>query len=250
MSVDFAAGVIVSNQVAVAVIAGKVVVTAAHATLPRLDLASVSNAGVKVITAGTAATDPLPPTIPQSGGVNNIVCAMIYVPAADTAINTNQITDKRMFVGRLDVRLRVTADVINATTSFADITGLTCPVEAGKHYNFVAHLYHLANATTTGAQFGINGPAMTGLRLQSLDVKTASAATAVMASNAADVTTLDTAAIVELDSSTTPALAILSGWFNPSAAGTFAVRSKSEVAIAAGLTVQRGSWCSVWEAGT
>jgi len=43
-------------------------------------------------------------------------------------------------------------------------------------------------------------------------------------------------------------LAILSGFFNPSADGTFAVRCVSEVAVAGGLVVKAGSWCRVWEA--
>jgi hypothetical protein len=42
-------------------------------------------------------------------------------------------------------------------------------------------------------------------------------------------------------------LAILSGYINPSAAGTFAVRGQSEVAVAAGLTVKKGSWLHLFE---
>lgn len=151
---------------------------------------------------------------------------------------------------KIDVKLRVTSDYINATTSFTDITGLTYPVESGKHYNFIANLYHIENAATTGAQFGINGPAMTGLTIQELGVVIPSVTAATMQGNLAAVTALDTAAIVATASATTPGvvMAILSGWFNPSAAGTFAVRGKSEVAVAAGLTVKTGSWLRLWEA--
>ncbi|MBA3356231.1 MAG: hypothetical protein H0U18_09935 [Pyrinomonadaceae bacterium] len=143
---------------------------------------------------------------------------------------------------------RVTTAYVNATTSFSDITGLTCPVSSGKHYNFIANLFHFSNATTTGAQFGINGPAMTGMRIQALDVVTGSLTAAAMSSNVTDVTVLDTPAIAQTTGHlTTPVLAVLSGWINPSAAGTFAIRGRSEVAVAAGLTVSVGSWLQLWE---
>ena len=38
------------------------------------------------------------------------------------------------------------------------------------------------------------------------------------------------------------------GYINPSASGTFVIRGKSEVAVAAGLTVRQGSWLHIWEA--
>lgn len=145
---------------------------------------------------------------------------------------------------------RVTTDSIHATAAtFADVTGLTCPVESGKHYNFEAHLYHIENAATTGAQFGINGPAMTAMRIFEWGVFAGSITAATSQANLADVTARDTAAIVATSSAATPqvALAILSGWINPSAAGTFAVRAASEVTVAAGLTVKAGSWLQLWE---
>lgn len=142
---------------------------------------------------------------------------------------------------------RVTGDVVNATTSFADVTGLTCPVESGKHYNFQAHLYHKANATTSGAFWAVNGPTVTAMRLSGLDTVTGNVAAAAVAAPSADITARDTNLIVETTSSTTPVLMILSGWMNPSAAGTFAVRFASEVAVANGITVMTGSWLQLWE---
>lgn len=148
---------------------------------------------------------------------------------------------------KLDTKLRVTADVINATTSFADVTGLTCPVKSGKFYNFLAHLYHQTNATTTGAQFGVNGPSITSMIASAIQQITSSVTAAAYGSSAS-VTARDTAAVVE---TTGPGavnmLAIMSGMINPSADGTFAVRCVSEVAVAAGLTVKAGSWCRIWE---
>jgi hypothetical protein len=145
---------------------------------------------------------------------------------------------------------RVTTDVINATTSFADVTGLTCPVEAGKHYNFDAGLFHIENASTTGARFGVNGPAMTAMRLHEFGGFAGAVGAGTMQANVGDVTALDTAAIAATSSAGTPQVivAFLTGWINPSAAGTFAVRCASEVAVAAGITVKAGSWLQLWEA--
>jgi hypothetical protein len=142
---------------------------------------------------------------------------------------------------------RVTADVINATTSFADVTGLTVPVATGKQYCFESHLYHMANATTSGAFWAVNGPTMTGMRLNGIDVVTGGVASSAIAAPVADITARDTNLNVETTSAITPILAILSGWINPSADGTFAIRFASEVAVAAGITVKVGSWLQMWE---
>ena len=146
---------------------------------------------------------------------------------------------------KLDLVLRVTADVINATISFADITGLTCAVVAGKKYAFEAHLYHISNATTTGAQFGVGGVAMTEMQIAAISTVTSSATAAAMSTGQA--TAIDTAAVVQTTGSVTVAPTILSGYIQPSASGTFAIRGASEVAVAAGLTVKRGSWLRLRE---
>jgi len=144
---------------------------------------------------------------------------------------------------------RVTADVAltNVTPTFADVTDLTCPVKAGKHYNFISHLYHFTSVGTVGARFGINGPAMTAMRIQSLDVVTGSVTAAAMSSNVSDVTAVNTAAIAQTTGhATTPVLCILTGWVNPSADGTFAIRGAAE---ATGTwTVKIGSFLQLWEA--
>lgn len=148
---------------------------------------------------------------------------------------------------KLDVKLRVSSDVINATTSFADVTGLTVNLLAGKKYNFEAHLYHINNATTTGSRFGVNiGAAPTDLRVATIDTVTASVTASVH--SAGSVTALNTAATAQTTGSAAVTMAILSGYIVPSADGTFAIRCQSEVAVAAGLTVKAGSWLRIWEA--
>jgi hypothetical protein len=149
----------------------------------------------------------------------------------------------------LDAKLRVAgSDYVNATTSPSDITGLTCAVESGKHYNFMAHLYHFGNAATNGPRFGIAGVAMTAMRIQAILTETGSVAAGVVNTNIADVTAIDTAVQATTDTmATTPVLSIFSGWFNPSASGTWAIRGWAETAVAAALTVKVGSWARVWE---
>jgi hypothetical protein len=56
------------------------------------------------------------------------------------------------------VILRTTADVSNATTTFADITGLSFPALANTAYEFHAVLVFQSNTTTTGIKFSTSGP--------------------------------------------------------------------------------------------
>jgi hypothetical protein len=100
MTVAVAAGTVQVGGVAVAVAGGNVTITNAHATLDRFDLIVVSNAGVKSAVAGTpvayveGTSTPLVPDIPA----NSVALATVFVPAADTDIDANQITDKRVMI--------------------------------------------------------------------------------------------------------------------------------------------------------
>lgn len=94
MTVAVAAGTVMVADAPATVTGGNVTITTAHATLPRKDIVVVNGSGTKSVTAGTAAAQPLKPAIPAS----SVVLAEVYVPAADTAINANQITDKRVLI--------------------------------------------------------------------------------------------------------------------------------------------------------
>lgn len=148
----------------------------------------------------------------------------------------------------LDREFVVASDVTFATAAtFADITGLTCPLLSGKKYNFLSHLYHISNATTTGAQFGVNiGAAPTALLVGTIDTVTASVTASVH--SAGTVTARDTAVTAQTTGSAAVTLAIISGFIQPSADGTFAMRATSEVTVASGLIVKAGSWLRIWEA--
>ena len=135
--------------------------------------------------------------------------------------------------------LRVSANVANSTTSFADVTGLTLAVTSGVTYRFDCDLSYTTAATTTALQLSVNGPTMTALDYEVLTSTTATA--------------MHSAAQTAVETNTNPATGgaavrlpvKLTGSFIPSANGTFAVRLRSEIAASA-VTVMRGGWCAVY----
>lgn len=91
MSVHVAACTVSVAGSTASVSAGDVTIAAANATNPRIDLITANGSGTLAVTAGTPAASPEPPTIPDDVAV----LAFVYVPAGDTAVNSNQIVDKR-----------------------------------------------------------------------------------------------------------------------------------------------------------
>jgi len=69
-------------------------VTAADGSNPRVDLVSINSGGTAVVTAGTAAAQPVAPSIPAT----SMPIAFLYVPTSDTTITDNQINDKRVIL--------------------------------------------------------------------------------------------------------------------------------------------------------
>jgi hypothetical protein len=94
-TVDIAAGeVLLSGEhITVSAQADKAV-TAADGSNPRFDLISINSSGTAVVTAGTAASQPVYPDIPAS----SVPLAVLYVPASDNTHANNQITDKRILL--------------------------------------------------------------------------------------------------------------------------------------------------------
>jgi hypothetical protein len=65
--------------------------------------------------------------------------------------------------------------------------------------------------------------------------------------HSAGVTTAhDSAITAQTTGSTSSRLAIIAGYIQPSADGTFSMRATSEVTVANGLTVFAGSWLRVF----
>ena len=106
MTPSVAKGAVLTNGVLKPVTAGTVTISAAHATLPRLDLIVVDSTGTKQVRTGTAAAAPKPP----ARTANDVVLACVYVPALDTAIATTQIIDWRF------VRLQGPIVIAKSTT--------------------------------------------------------------------------------------------------------------------------------------
>lgn len=94
MTVAVASGTVSVAGVSAAVTSGNLAISAADASNPRFDLVVVSNTGAKSVVAGAPAGAPVFPAIPAS----SVALAAVYVPAADTAIQSNQIVDKRVLV--------------------------------------------------------------------------------------------------------------------------------------------------------
>ena len=96
MTVAIAAGVVrIASGALVTVTSGNGTIGAASGSYPRIDLVSVSNAGVKTVTAGTAAASPKPPALPAG----HIGLAFVLIPTSDTTIEADHITDKRCILG-------------------------------------------------------------------------------------------------------------------------------------------------------
>lgn len=123
MTVAVAAGTIrnAGDIAATAVTGGNLTIGAASGSQPRIDLISVSSAGVKTVTAGTAAASPKPPDLPSG----HIALAYVLVPTSDTTISTDQITDKRFFVSPIGL------------TKYASLSGNVTMTTANQAYDLV-----------------------------------------------------------------------------------------------------------------
>lgn len=118
MTVAVAAGYVAIGGALAAVSSGNVTIGAADATNPRIDLITVNNSGTKACTAGTAAASPVFPAVPAS----SVAIAAVYVPATDTTIASNQITDKRVFVPGTGIGARVYNNTTQGITGSASVT--------------------------------------------------------------------------------------------------------------------------------
>jgi hypothetical protein len=113
MTVAVSKGAVLTNGVLKPVTAGNVTVTTANGSNPRLDLIVVDSTGAKQIRTGTAAASPKPP----ARSANDVVLAVVYVAANDTAINSNEITDLRL--------VRTQGPIVIYKTTAAETTDTT-----------------------------------------------------------------------------------------------------------------------------
>lgn len=126
MTVAVAKGSVISNGTLFAVAAANVTITAADGTNPRLDLVVVDSTGAKAARTGTAAANPKP----AARTANDVVLAIVYVPAADTTIGSTQITDMRM-IRDSGVTLKRTSTAVTFNTTLAIQTYFTIVLPSG-----------------------------------------------------------------------------------------------------------------------
>lgn len=115
MTVAVAKAAVLSNGVLKPVTAGNVTIGAADSANPRLDLIVADSSGAKQCRAGTAAVNPKPP----ARTANDVLLAVVYVPAADTTIATAQIIDMRVMrtQGPITLYKTVAAETTNTTAA-------------------------------------------------------------------------------------------------------------------------------------
>jgi hypothetical protein len=95
MTVAVASGSITYDGSTVVVTGGNATISTAHGTYGRLDMVYADTTGAVGVSTGVASNVPVTPSIPS----NSVALAVVYVPAGDTAINSNQIVDKRVVIG-------------------------------------------------------------------------------------------------------------------------------------------------------
>lgn len=133
----------------------------------------------------------------------------------------------------------VTADIVNATTTLADITSLSYPVLSGVRYSFAIVIGYIVNATTTGTRFVLNGPATSFLTYQyDSPTATAAATTRVGAHYNAYLLPAAAGANTPFTSGNT---VTMTGTIIPSANGNLVPQFSSEVAVANAVTIKAGS---------
>lgn len=133
--------------------------------------------------------------------------------------------------------VRTTGGVTNATTSFADVTGLTFSLSASTNYYFRFVLHHSSSATTIGIRFGVNGPTSpTSLRVGGI------IPISTVAANFGSQTAYDTAIFASTTGTTVAVMSIVEGVIqNGTNTGTLACRFASEVAASGAVVVLTNS---------
>lgn len=201
------------------------------------DHASVTNLVTAIITDGANPSQTVGATLAPGESLVYTGTSWVHYDANGVPVVAN---------AKLDAKVYVASDVSNNTTSFADVTGLSVPIKAGRNYAFEAVLHHQTAVTTTGSRFGVNGPAAPTMFIVS-GVSHETPGIAASNIGAGTAVAYDTAiAASTTGPGTTNAPAVLHGFIKPSVDGVLTIRFQSEIASSA-LTVKAGSWLRVWE---
>jgi hypothetical protein len=127
MTVAVAKAGVISNGTLFAIAASaSLAIGAADASNPRFDLIVATSAGAFAVRAGTASSTPQPP----ARTANDVLLAVVYVPAAATTIATTQIVDLRISRST-NVVLKKTTSPVTFNTTLAIQTYFTLTVPNG-----------------------------------------------------------------------------------------------------------------------
>lgn len=137
-------------------------------------------------------------------------------------------------------RILLTADVSNATTSFADVTGLSFSLIVGRKYH-IRGCFAVTGTATTGVAFGLNASPSTAPTLMAVTTKGDLTATT---DNTSAFTAFDTGTAGS-DLIAAGGIVTMEGIIVPSVTAVYVVRFKAETAVA--TTCKAGSYIE-WEA--
>lgn len=119
MTVAVASGLVYSDPNVRTVTGANATIAAANATNPRIDMVVIDAAGAIQTRGGTAAAAPKPPVLTAG----DVALAQIFVPANDTTISSDQITDMRLMISRAVYGTLSPAQIV-ATQNDYNPTGL------------------------------------------------------------------------------------------------------------------------------
>jgi hypothetical protein len=205
LSVSMAAGTqLRAGRFAAIAAAANQALSTADATNPRIDAIVITTAGTLTIRAGTAAALPVAPTLTT----NDVLLALVTVPAAATTLTSTNIRDKRLIMEPNGIVYlnNPTANTTTTTTNTVVAAGLTIPANylaAGQHFRVRAQGVYTSPATagnltvrclygatvlaTTGAQALTASQTAKGILVE-LDISVISA-TALEVQGALDINT-------------------------------------------------------------
>lgn len=127
MTVAIAKGSVLTNGILKAIAAGNATIGAADATNPRIDLVVINSSGTIATRAGTAAANPKPAALTA----NDVLVAIVWIPANDTAINSNQIIDARFIRTQGSITVAKTTSPVTFNTTLVIQTYFTLTLPSG-----------------------------------------------------------------------------------------------------------------------
>lgn len=129
----------------------------------------------------------------------------------------------------------ISSDVVNSTTSFADVTDLSISLKAKTLYRFSFFIRYESALTTTGSAWSINGPAFNYLAYNSNYNLTTSV------TNNANLIAYDSGTLATSTTYNTNGRAYIDGLIEPSEDGTLIARFRTEINTSA-ITAKAGSF--------